>query len=130
MIQNYSKLLLKDVTLEATKASYVVSNNNESCTINNSIITAGSGKYAFDVFSFSTYAGVTVTVNAGSVINGNVEFGGDNGKKNGKFIINGGTFNGNLEVNEAYYDNTIPNIIINDGSFGKYTGWSTYQSAK
>lgn len=130
MIQNYSTLLLQDVTVEATKADYVVSNNNGSCTINNSTITAGSGKHAFDVFSFSTYPSVTVTVNASSTINGDVEFGGDNNKKNGKLVINGGTFNGNLSVTEAYYDSENPNIIINGGSFGEYTGWSTYQPKK
>lgn len=128
MIQNYCELLLENVTIEATNAKYVISNNNESCTISNSTITAGSGKCALDVFSFSTYKGVTVTVNDGSIINGNVEFGGNNNKKNGKLIINGGTFNGNLTVTESYYNGTNPNIIINGGSFGSYTGWSNYHT--
>lgn len=128
MIQNYCELLLENVTIEATNAKYVISNNNESCTISNSIITAGSGKCALDVFSFSTYKGVTVTVNDGSTINGNVEFGGNNNQKNGKLIINGGTFNGNLTVTESYYNDTNPNIIINGGSFGSYSGWSNYQT--
>lgn len=128
MIQNYCELLLENVTIEATNAQYVISNNNESCTISNSTITAGSGKCALDVFSFSTYKGVTVTVNDGSTINGNVEFGGNNNQKNGKLIINGGTFNGNLTVTESYYNDTNPNIIINGGSFGSYTGWSNYQT--
>lgn len=128
MIQNYCELLLENVTIEATNAKYVISNNNESCTISNSTITAGSGKCALDVFSFSTYKGVTVTVNDGSIINGNVEFGGNNNQKNGKLIINGGTFNGNLTVTESYYNGTNPNIIINGGSFGSYTGWSNYHT--
>lgn len=128
IIQNYCELLLENVTIEATNAKYVISNNNESCTISNSIITAGSGKCALDVFSFSTYKGVTVTVNDGSTINGNVEFGGNNNQKNGKLIINGGTFNGNLTVTESYYNDTNPNIIINGGSFGSYSGWSNYQT--
>lgn len=128
MIQNYCELLLENVTIEATNAKYVISNNNESCTISNSTITAGSGKCALDVFSFSTYKGVTVTVNDGSTINGNVEFGGNNNQKNGKLIINGGTFNGNLTVTESYYNGTNPNIIINGGSFGSYTGWSNYHT--
>lgn len=130
MIQNYCELLLQDVTIEATKAQYVISNNNKSCTINNSTITAGSDKCAFDVFSFGSYTGVTVTVNDGSTINGDVEFGGDNNKKNGKLIINGGTINGNLTVTEAYYNNDDPNIIINGGSFGSYTGWDEYKPAQ
>lgn len=127
MIQNYCDLLLQDVTAEATNAGYVVSNNNGSCTINNSTITAGSGKCAFDVFSFKSYTGVTVTVNQGSTINGNVEFGGNNDKQNGKLIINGGTFKGNLTVQEGYYNNTNPNIVITGGDFGSYTGWDTYR---
>lgn len=127
MIQNYSELLLDNVTVEALKADYVVSNNNESCTINNSTINAGTGKFAFDVCSFSSYAGVVVTVNGGSIINGKVEFSGNNGKKNGKLIVNSGTFNGNLDVTPAYYDSVNKNIIINGGEFGKYTGWSDYK---
>lgn len=117
MIQNYCDLLLQDATVEATKANYVISNNNGSCTINNSTITAGSGKCAFDVYSFSTYAGVTVTVNQGSIINGNLEFGGDNKKQNGKLIINDGNINGNLKVTDEYYNEADPNIVISGGTF-------------
>lgn len=131
MIQNYCDLLLQDVTVEATSADYVVSNNNGSCTINNSTITAGNGKCAFDVYSFSTstytYPGVTVTVNGSSTINGNVEFGGNSGKQNGKLIISGGTFKGNLKVQDGYYNASEPNIVITGGDFGSYTGWDTYR---
>lgn len=131
LIQNYCNLTLDGVTLIGGSAcNYVISNNNGSCTINSSTITASSGKCAFDVYSFSTYKGVTVTVNTGSIINGKVEFGGDNNQKNGKLIINGGTFNDDLSVTESYYDSANPNIIINGGNFGSHTGWSTYQPKK
>ena len=125
VIQNYCQLLLQNVKVIAEKADYVVSNNNGSCTITNSTLTAGN--CAFDVYSFSSYEGVEVTVNEGSIINGNVEFGGDNGKQNGKLIINGGTFNGDLKVTEKYYNTSEPNIIINGGDFGEHKGWSDYQ---
>ena len=128
MIQNYCQLLLQDVTVIAENAKYVVSNNNGSCTINNSTLTAGSGKCAFDVYSFSSYEGVEVTVNEGSTINGKVEFGGDNGRKSGKLTINGGTFNGDLIVDKNYYNSSEPNIIINGGDFGEHKGWSDYKN--
>ena len=127
VIQNYSKLHLEDMMLNTPNADYSISNNNESCTLDNVTINAGTGKCAFDVYSFSGYDGVTVTVNSGT-INGNVEFGGNNPKKNIKLIVNGGTFNGNLTVNEQYYDFNNPNIIISkEAVIGKNAiGWDKY----
>ena len=122
MIQNYSKLLLENMTVEALNASYVVSNNNESCTINNSTITAGTGKTAFDVCSFSSYGSITVTVKGNSIINGKVIFDNDNGKNNNHLVIENGTFNGNLELLN-YNDGITPDIKIYGGNFGNYTGW-------
>ena len=127
LIQNYSNLTLDGVTITGgSTCEYVVSNNNGSCNIINSTITATEGKCAFDVFSFSSYEGVTVTVDGESVINGRVEFGGDNNKMNGRLIVNGGTFNGNLVVTEGYYNADVPNIILNGGTF-KGTGWENYK---
>ena len=127
VIQNYSKLHLEDMMLNTPNADYSISNNNESCTLDNVTINAGTGKCAFDVYSFSGYDGVTVTVNSGT-INGNVEFGGNNPKKNIKLIVNGGTFNGNLTVNEQYYDFNNPNIIISkEAVIGENAiGWDKY----
>lgn len=126
LIQNYSNLTLDGVTITGgSTCEYVVSNNNGSCNIINSTITATEGKCAFDVFSFSSYEGVTVTVGGESVINGRVEFGGDNNKMNGRLIVNGGTFNGNLVVTEGYYNADVPNIILNGGTFNG-TGWENY----
>lgn len=127
LIQNYSNLTLDGVTITGgSTCEYVISNNNGSCNIINSTITATEGKCAFDVFSFSSYEGVTVTVDGESVINGRVEFGGDNNKMNGRLIVNGGTFNGNLVVTEGYYNADVPNIILNDGTFNG-TGWENYK---
>lgn len=127
LIQNYSNLTLDGVTITGgATCEYVVSNNNGSCNIINSTITATEGNCAFDVFSFSSYEGVTVTVDGESVINGRVEFGGNNGKKTGELIVEGGTFNGDLVVTPEYYDSENPNIILNGGTFNG-NGWEDYK---
>ena len=127
LFQNYCKLTLDGVTvLGGTACEYVISNNNGECNIINSTITAAEGNCAFDVFSFSSYEGVTVTVDGESVINGRVEFGGNNGKKTGELIVEGGTFNGDLVVTPEYYDSENPNIILNGGTFNG-NGWEDYK---
>ena len=131
LIQNYCHLTLENVKLiGGGSCEYVISNNNGSCTISNSTVTAAAGKCAFDVYSGKSYpGGVTVTVNGQSVIDGRVEFGGDSGKKNGNLVINGGTINGNLSANNDYYDSINKNIIIKEGvTFGAdVTGWDDYK---
>ena len=131
LIQNYCHLTLENVKLiGGGSCEYVISNNNGSCTISNSTITAAAGQCAFDVYSYKPYpGGVTVTVNGQSVINGNIKFGGDSGKKNGNLVINGGTINGNLSANNDYYDSINKNIIIKEGvTFGAdVTGWDDYK---
>lgn len=127
LFQNYCKLTLDGVTvLGGTACEYVISNNNGECNIINSTITAAEGNCAFDVFSFSSYEGVTVTVDGESVITGRVEFGGNNGKKTGELIVEGGTFNGDLVVTPEYYDSENPNIILNGGTFNG-NGWEDYK---
>ena len=132
LIQNYCHLTLDKVKLiGGSSCKYVISNNNGSCTISNSTITAAAGQCAFDVYSYKPYpGGVTVTVNGQSVINGRVEFDGDSGKKNGNLVINGGTINGNLSANNDYYDSINKNIIIKEGvTFGAdVTGCLLYTS--
>lgn len=126
LIQNYCDLTLESLTLVGgTACQYVVSNNNGICNINNSTVTAAENMCAFDVCSYSSYAGIEVNV-TNSTINGKVEFGGDNNKKNGKLVVTGGTMNGNLVVDSNYYDTTTPNIIIDNVSYGDYTGWTDY----
>lgn len=126
LIQNYCDLTLESLTLVGgTACQYVVSNNNGICNINNSTVTAAENMCAFDVCSYSSYAGIEVNV-TNSTINGKVEFGGDNNKKNGKLVVTGGTMNGNLVVDSNYYDTTTPNIIIDNVSYGDYIGWTDY----
>lgn len=126
LIQNYCDLTLESLTLVGgTACQYVVSNNNGICNINNSTVTAAENMCAFDVYSYSIYNGIEVNV-TNSTVNGKVEFGGNNNKKNGKLTVTGGTMNGNLVVDSDYYDSTTPNIIIGNVSYGSYTGWGNY----
>ena len=129
LIQNYCKLTLDGVTLTGNaNCSYIVSNNNGFCNINNSTINAAVGKCAFDVYSYSSYDGAEVNV-TNSTINGKVEFGGDNGKSNIFLKVISGTLNGNLVVEEAYKTCASTNIsIANSGiTYGDgVTGWSEY----
>ena len=55
-----------------------------------------------------------------------MEFGGNNGKKTGELIVEGGTFNGDLVVTPEYYDSENPNIILNGGTFNG-NGWEDYK---
>lgn len=126
LFQNYCNLTLDGVkVLGGTSCKYVMSNNNGSCTIRNSTVTATEGNCAFDVYYWSAGGypeGVTVTVD-NSIINGRVEFGGqrssDDTSMKGKLIIQGTNtvMNGNLVVTEGYYDETTPNILISGGTF-------------
>lgn len=129
LLQNYCMLTLDGVTLTGNaNCSYIVSNNNGICNINNSTINAAVGKCAFDVYSYSSYDGAKVNV-TNSTINGKVEFGGDNGKSNIFLNVNSGTLNGNLVVEEAYKTCASTNIsIANSGiTYGDgVTGWSEY----
>lgn len=129
LIQNYCTLTLDGVTLTGNaNCSYIVSNNNGICNINNSTINAADGKCAFDVYSYSSYYGAIVNV-TNSTINGKVEFGGDNGKRNIFLNVISGTLNGNLVVEEAYKTCASKNISIAKSgiTYGDgVTGWSGY----
>lgn len=133
LIQNYSNLTLDNMVVysyseDGSRAiPYLMSNNNGNVIIRDTrLIAKSTDAFAFDVFSFSSYEGVTVTVEGESEIHGRVEFGGDNNKMNGRLIVNGGTFNGNLVVTEGYYNADVPNIILNGGTFNG-TGWENYK---
>lgn len=133
LFQNYCNLTLEDMEIysyaedKSKDIPYLMSNNNGNVVIRNTILSASnSSNFAFDVYSFSSYEGVTVTVEGNSHITGRVEFGGNNGKKAGKLIVNGGIFNGNLVVTPEYYDEANPNIILNGGTFNG-TGWEDYK---
>ncbi len=96
IIQNYCDLTLDRMTVDGSSmpsGSYSMSNNCGDVLIKDSTITAADENVAFDVCDYSSYTGVTVTVEGDSVIQGKVEVtnpnGGDN---NAKLIVKGGTF--------------------------------------
>ena len=96
LVQNYCNLTLDGVTLDGSNmgaGDYALSNNCGNVTIKDTTIIASTGGVAFDVCDYSTYTGVTVTVEGKSVIRGAVEVvnhnGGDN---NATLIVKGGTF--------------------------------------
>lgn len=92
LVQNYSDLTLKDVTLDASQHSnveYVLSNNCGYTVITgNTNILAASGMVAFDSCKYASYPIPTVVIdeNMTGTINGKIEITG------GNLIIKGGTF--------------------------------------
>ena len=116
VIQNYSNLTLKNMTIDGDQsgksegnpgryyALYVLSNNNGNTLLTgNTNIKAANGRYAFDVCRYSSYPAVTVTLdeNMTGTIDGNVEISNsanmtvDNDKFN--LIIKNGTVNGTIK---------------------------------
>lgn len=129
MIQNYCNLTLDAMTVNATNAQYVLSNNCGNVLINNTTITAGAEGHAFDVCGYSTYtAGVKVTVKGASVINGNVELSKSSGNTEPMELnIEGGTFNGNLVVDSSIKDaSSIIKVTGTPTFIG--TGWDSYSN--
>ena len=118
MIQNYSSLTLKNMTIVGGKETcYTLSNNCGDTVIEDSTITAGQGTtyppMAFDVCRYASYPSVSVTVRGNSVINGNVEVSGKIGEgQSRQLTIENGTFNGKFVVS-----NTPHNIVIKGGTF-------------
>ena len=102
LVQNYSDLTLKDMTLDGSNLignnRYTLSNNNGNVVIDGSTITAkaGEGNYAFDVCRYSSYPSVNVTVTGNSKINGNVEVSASKSDPKDGFSLNlnGGTMTG------------------------------------
>lgn len=141
-IQNYTNLVLDNVTIDGTKLAdygapnYVVSNNNGSLTIQNGTnIIAEKGDIAFDIFAcvadgYTDAPNVTIAKDAGS-IQGSIEFEGtedcekvigDNnpdtlGEHEPSLEIKGGTFNYFLlKIGSAVRD-FVNNITISGGDF-------------
>lgn len=129
MIQNYCNLTLDAMTVNATNAQYVLSNNCGNILINNTTITAGAEGYAFDVCGYSTYTvGVKVTVKGASVINGNVELSKSTGNTEPMELnIEGGTFNGNLVVDKSIPDASSIIKVTGTPTFTG-TGWDSYSN--
>lgn len=108
LVQNYSDLTLEDMTLtlnnENYASGYTLSNNNGNITIIGSTINANTGGgFAFDVCRYSSYPSVTVTVDGGSYINGDVEVSasGNDAKEGFTLMLADGVINGNLVIDES-----------------------------
>ena len=108
LVQNYSNLTLKDMTLTLNNANYqygyTLSNNNGTIVIDSSIINANpAGAFAFDVCRNSSYLSVDVTVKGTSVINGDIEVSaaGNDPKDGLALTVEAGTFNGNLVLDPS-----------------------------
>ena len=105
LIQNYSNLTLKDMTLTLDNSSYAsaytLSNNNGNIAIDGTTITANTGGgFAFDVCRYSSYPSVNVEVKGESVIDGNVEIyaSGSDAKDGFSLKLTSGELTGNIVV--------------------------------
>ena len=92
LINNYANLTVENMNLvDATDAiQYVLSNNCGEVAINNSVIT--SDAVALDACKYASYDAPVVTVDANSVVTGNVEVSATlnmEGRLNGAIVING-----------------------------------------
>lgn len=117
IVQNYSNLTLKDMTLDASKnagVQYVLNNNCGNVTITGDTnITAYEGAYAFDAYYWnSRYPdGVKVTVDKEmtGTVTGKISVDGDDDEHQGELTIAGGTFTDNVSsyvVGDMLQDST------------------------
>ena len=132
LVQNYSeRLALDGMTIDGSNlglesGAYTLSNNNGYTKIHNSTIIAKEGGYAFDLYYWpkNGYGQVTVDVTGNSLIDGNIEYGGDSsttaetiyGAAN--LRIKDGEIKGILNVDSKFTGSeTKANIQITGGTF-------------
>jgi predicted ribosomally synthesized peptide with SipW-like signal peptide len=127
LVQNYGDLTLENVTLEFDD-DYALSSNCGNVVLKNVTITVPAGKTAFDVCVTNYYpAGTQITVEDGTVINGNVEFdvwGTKPAEIKSSLTINGGTFNGdfvNTTPSKLSTDEIKAMTTVNGGTFNGNT---------
>lgn len=127
LIQNYSNLTLDRVKLDGTNliGNYALSNNFGDVKIIDSTIIAPANGVAFDVYYWPEggYSdGVSVTVEGESVINGNIEYGGDDTATNvaakAKLNITDGTFTGEFVIGKLG-ESAGAAIAISGGNFAQ-----------
>ena len=132
LIQNYSNLTLDNVTLDGSNlngsgTSYTLSNNNGEIKLlsGTNVKARSENDFAFDVCWAASYKdGARVTVEDGVVIDGNIELGlwGKDTYAGGESVltINGGTFNGALELDPKTQEepsDVKKNVKISGGTF-------------
>ena len=120
MIQNYSNLTLKSMTITGgDETVYTMSNNHGNIVIEDTMITAGkakgygSGPFAFDVCGYSSYDGVSVTVRGASTINGDIEVSRSNAN-DVKLTLESGTINGELKIDKSIKPGDATTITKSD----------------
>lgn len=127
LIQNYSDLTLDHVKLDGTNITrrHTLSNNFGDVKIIDSTIIAPANGVAFDVYYWPEggYSdGVSVTVEGESVINGNIEYGGDDTATNvaakAKLNITDGTFTGEFVIGKLG-ESAGAAIAISGGNFAQ-----------
>ncbi len=108
MIQNYCDLTLQNMTISGgDETVYTMSNNHGNVVIKDTTINAGKAKgssyspYAFDVCGYSSYTGVSVSVE-NSTINGNIELSKSKGNTYDATLTlgSGTTVNGSISVGD------------------------------
>ena len=128
LIQNYSNLTLDHVKLDGTNlgaTKYTLSNNFGDVKIADSTIIAPAGGYAFDVYYWPDGgygAGVSVTVEGDSYIDGKIQYGGDDTATNvaekAKLNITDGTFTGTFVIGNLG-ESAGAAIAISGGNFAQ-----------
>ena len=109
LVQNYSNLTLKNMTLTLNNTSYAgaytLSDNNGNVVIDGSTINANptEGSFAFDVCRYSSYPSVFVEVKGDSKINGNVEISasGSNAKDGFGLTLTAGSLLGDVVLDAS-----------------------------
>lgn len=122
-IQNYCNLTLKDMVIDGRNLvngwgtyTYVTSNNCGNTIIENTMITANEGSYAFDVDGDRRgYTAASVTIRGSSTLTGDISFArGDNSKNS--LEVTGGNFTADVS---AYAPEGTPVAMVgNDYAVG------------
>ena len=130
LVQNYCDLILDNMTLDGSNigsGQYTSSNNCGNVVIRDTTIIAPTNGVAFDVYDFSSYPGVSVTVEGDSNIQGKVEVvDGNGGENNTSLSVKGGVFTTNV-VGTDYAGSTAPlsaylaeNVTLVENDDGTY----------
>ena len=127
LIQNYANLTLEGMTVDGTNIAhndpavtrYVISNNAGSLTLDNSVVIAAEGDFAFDTCKFKSYDAPTVTVTGeNSSITGKVEVSG------GALALNEGELVGDLKISSIGEDRLVTKAVGFDAPAPEGYRWS------
>ena len=111
LVQNYCNLTLDHMVLDGTNvtAGYTLSNNCGNVVIKDSTILAPASGVAFDACDYSSYTGVTVTVEGDSYVQGKIEVVNDNGgDNNARLVLKSGYYT--VDQVATDYNNSSQNL--------------------